>query len=134
VYAEIIKRGHAVGNHTYSHLKGWKTGDEEYFKDIKLAGHLIDSDLFRPPYGQIRRSQVKHLKNKYRIILWEVMSHDYENRVSKQKSLKAVLRYTREGSILVFHDSQKAWSKLEYILPRVFEEFSRRGYAFEKIQ
>jgi peptidoglycan/xylan/chitin deacetylase (PgdA/CDA1 family) len=134
VYEEIIKRGHSVGNHTYSHLKGWKSGNEEYFKDIGLAAQLIKSVLFRPPYGQISRSQIRHLKNKYRIILWEVMSHDYENRVSKERSLRAVLRYTKHGSILVFHDSVKAWNKLEYILPNVLEEFSGRGFKFERIE
>jgi peptidoglycan/xylan/chitin deacetylase (PgdA/CDA1 family) len=133
-FTEILKRGHAVGNHTYSHLRGWRTKNEDYYEDIQLGSQLIDSKLFRPPYGQIRRSQIRHLNGNYKIILWEVMSHDYENRVSKEKSLKAVLRYTKEGSILVFHDSLKAWSKLEYILPRVLEEFSERGFRFEKLE
>jgi peptidoglycan-N-acetylglucosamine deacetylase len=134
VYKEILKRGHAVGNHTYSHLKGWKCTNEEYYQDIMLAGHLIHSTLFRPPYGQVRRSQVKHLKKHYKIILWEVMSHDYENRVSKERSLRAVLRYSKEGSIIVFHDSVKAWNKLSYILPKLLEHFTERGFSFESIE
>jgi peptidoglycan-N-acetylglucosamine deacetylase len=133
VFAEIVRNGHSIGNHTYSHLKGWKTKNGDYYKDIELASHFIDSKLFRPPYGQIKRSQVAWLKKNYKIILWEVMSHDYESRLSKEKSLKAIFKYTRNGSILVFHDSNKAWNKLEYILPRVLEEFSQRGYTFEKI-
>ena len=133
VYQSILAKGHSVGNHTYSHLKGWKSKNQEYFEDIEMASHLIHSRLFRPPYGKIRRSQVRHLKKKYKIVLWEVMSHDYENRISKELSLKAVLKYTRQGSILVFHDSVKAWPKLQYILPELLQYFKEKGYSFEKI-
>lgn len=131
IYNEILNRGHITGNHTYSHLKGWKTNNTQYFEDIELASKFIQSYLFRPPYGQIRRSQIAELRNKYRIVLWEVMSHDYEQRLSKERSLRAMLRYTKEGSILVFHDSAKAYSKLEYILPRFLEHFSSIGYSFK---
>ena len=134
IYQTIIARGHSVGNHSYSHLKGWRSGNLEYFEDIELASRYIHSGLFRPPYGKIRRSQIRYLKDKYKIILWEVMSHDYNNRVSEERSLRAVLRYTREGSILVFHDSLKAWNKLHYILPRVLKHFSALGFKFEAIQ
>jgi peptidoglycan/xylan/chitin deacetylase (PgdA/CDA1 family) len=123
-----------VGNHTYSHLMGWKHSDEEYFQDIALARHQINSVLFRPPYGRIRRSQIRQLKDEYKIILWDVMSHDYEQRISRERSLKAVLRYTKEGSIVVFHDSVKAWNKLQYILPGVLEEYSGKGYKFDKLE
>lgn len=133
LYADIIKKGHAVGNHTYSHLKGWDMNNEDYFSDIELASHYIKSNLFRPPYGRIRRSQIKELKDKYKIILWDVMSHDYESRISKERSLRAVIKYAHEGSIVVFHDSLKAWPKLEYILPRVLEEFKGKGYGFERL-
>lgn len=129
----IRKKGHAVGNHTYSHLKGWKTPDDIYYKDIELADQIIHSKLFRPPYGKIRRRQIHHLAQRYKIILWEVMSHDYETRLSKERSLKAVMKYTREGSILVFHDSVKAWAKLEYILPKILKHFLREGYKFEAL-
>jgi peptidoglycan-N-acetylglucosamine deacetylase len=133
IYQRILAKNHAVGNHTYSHLKGWKTRHKEYFQDIELANHFIHSDLFRPPYGQIRSTQIRQLKNRYKIIMWEVMSHDYENRISKDHSLKAVLRYSQEGSIVVFHDSFKAADKAFYILPRVLEEFAGKGYTFEAI-
>lgn len=133
IYTEILQRGHGTGNHTYSHLKGWKTDNPQYFEDIELARKYIKSKLFRPPYGQIRRSQISELKSKYKIVLWEVMSHDYEQRVSKERSLKAILRYTKEGSILVFHDSAKAYKKLEYILPRFLEHYSTKGYSFRAL-
>jgi len=134
IYTKIIHQGHSTGNHTYSHLKGWKSKNEVYYKDIELARHHIDSGLFRPPYGQIRRSQIKKLKEEYKIIMWEVMSHDYEKRASKDLSLKAILRYSKEGSIVVFHDSIKAIEKLRYILPRFIEHFSEKGYNFEAIK
>ena len=133
-FRQILNRGHAVGNHTYSHLKGWKTDDPNYFSDIELASQHIRSNLFRPPYGQISRSQIRYLKTKYRIVLWEVMSHDYESRVSKERSLRKVLKYSREGSILVFHDSVKAWPKLQYILPELLRHFTEKGYSFERIE
>lgn len=133
LFDEIKKRGHGTGNHTYSHLKGWHAKNHEYFNDIRLAGHLIGSKLFRPPYGQIKRSQIAYLKKHYRIILWEVMSHDYEQRISKEKSLRSVLRYAREGSIIVFHDSVKAYNKLSYILPAVLDHFSEKGLTFQAI-
>jgi peptidoglycan-N-acetylglucosamine deacetylase len=133
IYQRILDKNHKTGNHTYSHLKGWKTGHKEYFQDVELAGQFIKSDLFRPPYGQIRRSQIQYLKRKYKIIMWEVMSHDYQKQLSKERSLKAVLHYTREGSIVVFHDSVKASEKVLYILPRILEEFSHKGFTFEAI-
>jgi peptidoglycan-N-acetylglucosamine deacetylase len=133
IYQHILEKKHSVGNHTYSHLKGWKTGHKEYFQDIELAGQFIQSNLFRPPYGQINHTQIKYLKKRYKIIMWEVMSHDYENRLSKERSLKAVFRYTREGSIIVFHDSLKAANKALYLLPKILEEFTVKGYTFEAI-
>ena len=133
VYQKILDKGHSTGNHTYSHLKGWGTPNEIYYKDIELAGHSVKSKLFRPPYGRIRRSQIRHLSQKYEIVLWDVMSHDYEARLSKERSLRAVLKYAKEGSIVVFHDSVKAWPKLKYILPRVLEHFSEKGFKFEAI-
>ncbi len=131
---EIQLRGHALGNHTYSHLKGWKVTDQEYYHDIEIADHLMQSGLFRPPYGQIRRRQARELSRHYKVVLWEVMSHDYERRISWERSLKSVLRYTEPGSILVFHDSVKAWPKLEWMLPRVLEHFSAKGYSFHRIE
>ncbi len=131
IYQHILNDKHAVGNHSYSHLKGWKTNNKEYFQDIELASHFIQSKLFRPPYGQITRTQIRYLKNKFSIIMWEVMSHDYEKRWSREKSLKAVLHYASEGSIIVFHDSLKASDKLLFILPKILKTFTEKGYTFE---
>lgn len=133
IYLEILKRGHQTGNHTYSHLKGWETANKEYFQDIELAGFYIKSNLFRPPYGRIKRVQMRYLKKKYHIVLWDVMSHDYEKLWSKERCLKAVLRYAREGSIIVFHDSEKAAEKALFILQNVLEHFSKLDYKFESL-
>ena len=130
---EIVDQGHSIGNHSYSHLKGWRSENQEYFNDIELASHNIRSKLFRPPYGQIKRSQVKYLKTKYKIIMWSVMSHDYEPVISKERCLKSTLKYCREGSIVVFHDSVKASEKLFYVLPKLLEEYTLRGFSFDRI-
>jgi peptidoglycan/xylan/chitin deacetylase (PgdA/CDA1 family) len=133
IYSEIIKRGHKTGNHTYSHLKGWETKNKEYFQDIELASQFIESNLFRPPYGRIKRAQIKFLKKKYSIVLWNVMSHDYEKLWSKERCLRAVLRYADEGSIIVFHDSEKAVEKVRFILPILLKTFSDKGFSFKKL-
>jgi peptidoglycan/xylan/chitin deacetylase (PgdA/CDA1 family) len=133
LYKEILKRGHQTGNHTYSHLKGWEVGNKEYFQDIELARQFIDSGLFRPPYGRIKRAQIKYLKKKYQIVLWDVMSHDYEKLWTRERCLRAVMRYTKEGSIIVFHDSEKAAEKVAFILPRLLDTFKEKGYSFETI-
>lgn len=133
ILALVINDGHTVGNHTYSHLRGWKHEVKTYLSDVELASLFIKSSLFRPPYGQIRRGQLHQLKSKYKIVLWDVMSHDYENRISKERSLKSVTKYAKEGSIVVFHDSVKAWEKLKFILPATLKFFKEKGYSFKSI-
>lgn len=134
VFREIINRGHAVGNHTYSHLKGWRTKNEDYYSDIEIAGKLIPSKLFRPPYGRIKRTQFKKLKKHYKIIMWNVLSYDYSDVVSYKKSRRIVLNHTKPGSILVFHDSKKAEPKVLKLLPDVLQELRDRNYTFAKIE
>lgn len=136
VYKRIIDEGHAVGNHTFNHLNGWKTPDELYLNDINKAMEYIDSNLYRPPYGRISRFQIQQLlKPKYqmKMIMWSVLSGDFDRDISTEKCLKNVLLSTREGSIIVFHDSEKAAEKMLYALPKVLEQFSKKGFAFEKI-
>ncbi len=134
LYNAIIERGHAVGNHTYSHLKGWKTNDKEYYDDIVLCGQFIQSMLFRPPYGRITPKQVQKIKKMgYKLILWDVLSRDYDKRVTPEKCLRVVLRKTGKGSIILFHDSLKTYDNLIFALPRVLEHFSSLGYSFSAI-
>ena len=136
VYKRIIDDGHAVGNHTFNHLNGWKTADELYLNDINRAMEYIDSNLFRPPYGRISRFQIQQLlKPKYqmKLIMWSVLSGDFDPDISAEKCMNNVLLSTKPGSIIVFHDSEKAAEKMLYALPKVLEQFSKKGFAFEKI-
>jgi peptidoglycan/xylan/chitin deacetylase (PgdA/CDA1 family) len=136
VYKRVIDEGHTVGNHTFNHLNGWKTADELYLNDINKAKGYIDSNLFRPPYGRISRFQIQQLlKPKYQIkmVMWTVLSGDFDRDISAEKCLNNVLLSTKEGSIVVFHDSEKAAEKMLYALPKVLEQFSKKGFSFEKI-
>lgn len=133
VFNEIIFKGHVIGNHTYSHLKGWKNPIKTYIQDTHLANIYINSKLFRPPYGRIKNAQIKYLLKKYRIVMWDVLSHDYDPRWPKKICLRNVLKSTRNGSIVVFHDSEKASKNMLYVLPRMLQHFSEKGYKFESI-
>jgi peptidoglycan-N-acetylglucosamine deacetylase len=133
IFKQIMASGHASGNHTYSHLKGWYTRNRDYFNDIALAARFVPSHLFRPAYGMITPSQVRYLKRQFRIVLWSIMSYDFDRDTSPEKCLSHVLRHARPGSVIVFHDSLKASEKVLYALPRVLEYFSGKGYAFNSI-
>ncbi|MFC7357882.1 polysaccharide deacetylase family protein [Jejudonia soesokkakensis] len=124
IYNRIIAEGHSVGNHTFHHLNGWKTNTSTYIEDVSKAAEYIDSKLFRPPYGRITSNQAKQLKKKgYRIIMWDVLSYDFEASVSEEKCLHNVLNNIENGSIVVFHDSVKAEKNLRYVLPKVLNIF-----------
>jgi peptidoglycan/xylan/chitin deacetylase (PgdA/CDA1 family) len=140
IFARIIEEGHSVGNHTYNHLNGWKTDDETYLNDIAETAKLVHSNLFRPPYGCIKRSQLKKLQTPSRVlgtklqtIMWDVLSADFDTRLTPEGSLAYVLYHTKPGSIVLFHDSTKAWERMNYALPKMLEHFSKEGYEFAAI-
>jgi peptidoglycan-N-acetylglucosamine deacetylase len=136
VYRQIIDEGHQPGNHTYNHCNGWKTADKEYLDNISAAKKIIDSKLFRPPYGRITKFQLSLLSTfnfQLTSIMWTVLSGDFDIKLSKEKCLSNVLQNTGSGSIVVFHDSEKAYEKLQYTLPKVLEYFTSKGYSFEKL-
>lgn len=136
IYSKIINEGHAVGNHTQEHLNGWKTSDEVYLDDIQIAGKLISTNLFRPPYGKATKKQLKILTTppySLSAVMWTVLSGDFDIKLSKEKCLTNVLHHAKEGSIVVFHDSEKALEKLKYVLPKVLTHFDKKGFQFEKI-
>jgi peptidoglycan-N-acetylglucosamine deacetylase len=133
IYQRILDEGHAVGNHTQHHLNGWKTAKEKYLDDIKQASQHIDSRIFRPPYGRIRSSQAKEVRQHSSIIMWSVLSGDFDTRISVERCLKNVINNTKQGSIVVFHDSEKAFGLLKEVLPQVVQHFSGQGYLFQKI-
>jgi len=138
IYKQIINEGHSVGNHTYNHLNGWKTGNDDYLKDIALASHEIDSNLFRPPYGRITSFQAKNLRSAMngkepKVIMWDVLSGDFDIDCTPQQCLSNVLLATVSGSIIIFHDSEKAFPNLAYTLPRILNYFSEKGYLFKSL-
>lgn len=126
----IIDEKHRVGNHTYNHLNGWNTHTTSYLKNIQKCADLIDSDLFRPPYGKTKKSQYSILKSNYSIIMWDVLSGDYDKNTSPEKCLNNVTNAVRNGSIIVFHDSYKAQKNIEYALPRFIEHAKTNGFEF----
>ena len=133
IYRQILDEGHSVGNHSYSHLKGSQTRNSEYFDDIRLAGSVIQSRLYRPPYGRFRKSQIRELRKDYHIVMWDVLSQDYDRSIHPGKCLSNVLKNVKPGSIVVFHDSFKARENLYYSLPVLLERLSR-DYSFISIE
>jgi peptidoglycan/xylan/chitin deacetylase (PgdA/CDA1 family) len=133
IYNDILARGHLVGNHTYHHLQGLKVSSKIYLNDVKEAGKLIDSKLFRPPHGHLRIPQFLKLRKKYSIILWDVVTRDYSCLMTPERVLDNVKKYTRNGSIIVFHDSLKGMDKTIYALPRSIEWLLEQGYRFKLI-
>ena len=135
IYQRIIAEGHAVGNHTYSHLNGWKVSAKEYIDDVDLASQYVDSHLMRPPYGRFTKNQIEPLRQQgYRMILWDVMPEDYNHRVKPHECYECVLRYTTGGSIITFHDSMKARMNLHFALPRVLKHFNEMGFEFARLE
>ncbi|MCD8742343.1 polysaccharide deacetylase family protein [Mucilaginibacter roseus] len=134
IFEQVKREGHAIGNHTFNHLKGWKTDDDTYIENFKQADEMLHTNLFRPPYGRIKRSQAEKLKAlnpELDIVMWDVLSGDFDMTLKPERCLKKTLKYTRPGSIVVFHDSLKAFNRLEYVLPRALGFWKSQGYTFE---
>lgn len=134
IYARILEQGHHTGNHTHHHLKGWTTNYAEYVEDAREAGKYIDSGLFRPPYGLMTYRQAKALSKEFRIVMWSVLTRDYDPAVSKEECLQTAIHGVRPGAILVFHDNMKAREKVLYALPRLLEYMEKEGYSSEKLE
>lgn len=137
IYRRILAEGHAVGNHTQHHPNGWHTPTETYINDVKEAASFIHSHLFRPPYGKIKKAQVQGVKKVLgagaKIIMWDVLSCDFDPGFSKARCLENVLKHARAGSVIVFHDSEKAAPNLMYALPVVLQHLAKEKYAFKCI-
>jgi peptidoglycan/xylan/chitin deacetylase (PgdA/CDA1 family) len=147
VFKKIIFSGHLIGNHTFNHLNGWKTDDEQYLENIKKCDEVIfniageeffnsefkiqNIKLFRPPYGLIKKSQIKKLRDQYEIIMWDVLTGDFNKDLTCEKCLHKAIKFTKQGSIIIFHDSIKAEKNLRYALPRFLDHFTGKGFRFE---
>lgn len=133
VYQEELAQGHSVGNHTYNHLNGWSTENISYFHNIRHCANLVKSVLFRPPYGRLMPKQAQFLQRHYRIIMWDVLSGDFDPKISQEQCLDNVKIKTKPGSIVVFHDSLKSFEKLQFVLPKVLQYFTEKGFRFEAL-
>tara|TARA_B100000809_G_scaffold261206_1_gene309653 strand:+ start:619 stop:1230 length:612 start_codon:yes stop_codon:yes gene_type:complete len=134
IFQRILDEGHAVGNHTQNHLEGWKTEDEVYFKNIKKCSEQVNSKLFRPPYGRIKKSQYAILNSQYSIIMWDVLSGDFDVKTSAKKCYNNVIKNTKSGSIIVFHDSLKASENLKKTLPKAIDFLLKKGFFFDVLE
>jgi peptidoglycan-N-acetylglucosamine deacetylase len=133
-YKAVIAESHKPANHTYNHLNGWKTKDKEYLNDIHEASNIIDSNLFRPPYGKATKFQLKALqgeKFQLKTIMWDVLSGDFDVKVTPENCYLNVINNAKAGSIIVFHDSLKALPRLSFALPRILEYFSEKNFQFK---
>lgn len=133
VFQSIIDRGHRLGNHTYHHIKGLETPNNEYFDDIERANQLVNSNLFRPPYGRIGFFQARELRKKYRLILWSVLSYDYSGKLSKEKVWDNIRKSVTDNDIILFHDNIKAKDNMIYSLSNTLSFYSQRGFQFKSI-
>ncbi len=133
LFDSLRAAGHQVGNHTMSHVKGLNMNTPDYLRNIEKADDLIKSPLFRPPHGFIRPSQFAAIKEKYTTVMWDVVTRDYSNQLNGEQVLDNVRKYTRNGSIIVFHDSLKSEKNLRYALPRAIEWLLENGYRFGKL-
>jgi peptidoglycan/xylan/chitin deacetylase (PgdA/CDA1 family) len=135
VFEKVVQSGHSIGNHTYNHLNGWKTPVSDYLQNIEACQQVagIGVRLFRPPYGKITRKQATHIQQTHQIIMWDVLSGDFDQQLPASRCLRKSIQHTEKGSIIVFHDSIKAWKNLKEVLPAYLAHFSGQGYSFRSL-
>lgn len=133
IYRMVLERGHITGNHTFHHLQAWKVTTETYLQDVEEAAKLIDSKLFRPPHGHMRLPQFNALRKNYEVIMWDVVTRDYSRLMTAGQVFEVVKKYTRNGSVIVFHDSLKSGDRMKESLPRSIDWLIEQGYGFRLI-
>lgn len=134
VYRQVLEEGHSVGNHTFNHLNGWQTEHVVYLNNVRRCARVVKSRLFRPPYGRLMPRQREFLRRHFRIVMWDVLSGDYDAGIPPQQCLENVLDNARPGSIVLLHDSLKAERNLRFTLPAVLEYFAGEGYRFDRVE
>lgn len=134
LYERIIREGHKIGNHTYSHQKGWGMPLDKYIEDVDFAEDILHTDLFRPPYAQVTPSQIRAVAQRYKIIMWNILSRDYSPAISPQECVKGVVKYIAPGAIIAFHDSEKSFRNMSYTLPKVLERVKELGLKCKIIE
>lgn len=122
LYQMILDKGHKIGNHTYSHQKGWTMSTERYIEDVDLAGDMFHTELFRPPYARCTRAQLLQIAQRYRIVMWNVLSRDYNTYLSPKKCLRGTIHGLRGGDIISLHDSAKSFKNTSYVLPALLRK------------
>lgn len=130
-YQMVVDRGHRIGNHTFNHVRGFRISIEEYAANTEKANEVFQTDLFRPPHGFMSPAQYRYAKQHYRIVMWDLVTRDYSKRLDGKQVFRNIQRYTRNGSIITFHDSLKSEEKLKYALPRSIEWLREQGYEFK---
>ncbi|GAB3339364.1 polysaccharide deacetylase family protein [Larkinella ripae] len=133
VFQAVKMGGHSIGNHTFNHLNGWKTADEPYLENFRQCQQQlgVPTRLFRPPYGRMKRSQGSEILKTHDVIMWDVLTGDFSSELTPEVILQKTLKHIEPGSIVLFHDSLKAWPRMNYVLPRVLSHFSEKGYRFD---
>lgn len=133
-FNSITQKGHTLGNHTHNHINGFNNSTLSYLRDVNKCNHSFKSTLFRPPYGRMSNKQRIALSQNYHIIMWDVLSGDFDTTLTGEECYEAVMDNITNGSIVVFHDSKKAWPRLKYALPRILEDLTAQGYSFKAIK
>lgn len=133
IYQQILAEGHQVGNHTFNHLNGWSTSQEDYMRNVAACQEQVKSPLFRPPYGRLKWGQAKALRSEYKVVLWDILAGDFDASISGEQCWQNVYKKASDGSVIVLHDSQKSWDRLSYVLPKLLDYYHNKGFTFEVI-
>lgn len=133
IFQSVVDAGHTVGNHTFNHLNGWNSDNIAYFRNVRRCAQLVDSTLFRPPYGKLKPKQIEFLMRHYDIVMWDVLSGDFDPAQSSNACYDGVINGIESGSIVVFHDSLKSFDRLETVLPQTLQWLSDNGYTMRSL-
>jgi len=134
IFQRVVENGHTIGSHTFNHMNGWTADNVPYFHNVRYGAQVVGSTLFRPPYGRIKRKQAQFLLRHYRIVMWDVLSGDFDTDLDGRQVAQNVIKNAKKGSIVVFHDSLKSLRNLRKALPVVLDHFAEKGYRFEGLE